>query len=223
MNAQSILDQLRSIIADLIKISLCNRQNFPSERTLPDGITEISFKGANKISSAMRNQPYVDIYDELERNDAYSIKMLDGALIQMLYRFAEGDVISHRLAFFPSPHLAEFQNEPEVYELDEIFADIVMKNIVPFPLRFDFDASDENFKELVHPKSHLTLGQYKNCRIPVTSPLTPFQFISFILRSFYNTAHRKYSHEIIEFAGGFADTIGGKERDVVHVQIPQEA
>ena len=33
----------------------------------------------------------------------YNIRMLDGALLQMCYRFQRDVVIEHRLGFFPSP------------------------------------------------------------------------------------------------------------------------
>ena len=144
--------------------------------------------------------------------------MPDGALIQIAYRFLGTELTGHRLAFFPSPYLEDFQNDPDIYEADEIFADIVAKNVVPFPLRFDFDSDDGRFKALHHPKSHLTLGQFQHCRIPVSAPLTPFQFLSFILRNFYNTAHRRYTAELSEDSGAFPETITGIESQVVHVR-----
>jgi hypothetical protein len=44
---------------------------------------------------------------------------------------------------------------------------------------------------MVHPASHLTLGQYENCRIPVSGPLGPNSFGMFILRNFYCRAYTK--------------------------------
>ena len=75
--------------------------------------------------------------------------------------------------------------------------DVIKKNIVPFPIRFDYDCRDEVVVNITHPKSHLTLGQYQNCRVPVSAPLTPYIFALFILRNFYNTAFNKYSEKII--------------------------
>ena len=149
------------------------------------------------------------------------MKMADGALIQMTYAFKREHLEQHRLAFFPSPSLEMFQNSPELYLDDEIYADIIAKNIVPFPLRFDFDARDELHAELEHPKSHLTLGQYKNCRIPVSAPLSPYRFMDFILRNFYNTAHGKYSDKLKPSAtSGFEESISAKEKKIVYLQVP---
>ena len=90
------------------------------------------------ISIAMKNIAYEEIYKKLEESNNYNIKMLDGSLIQMLYSFEYDKLVSHRLAFFPAPNLESFQNEPENYENDEIYADILGKNIVTFPIRFDY-------------------------------------------------------------------------------------
>src|SRR5256714_8639020 len=48
-------------------------------------------------------------------------------------------------------YLEEFQNNPEIYIADEMYAEVIMKNIVPFPLRFDFDSRTEVVRELEHP------------------------------------------------------------------------
>ena len=146
--------------------------------------------------------------------------MLDGALLQMMYLFDNGILHRHRLAFFPSPHLEEFQNNPEIYLEDERYADVVARNIVPFPLRFDFDASERTSQNHLHPKSHVTLGQYENCRIPVTAPLTPVRFVEFILRNFYYTAFSQVVDKYPGFGGSFADSITQSERRMVHIVIP---
>jgi hypothetical protein len=132
-----------------------------------------------------------------------------------MYRFHKNKIKNHRLAFFPSPYLEEYQNDPEIYETDERYAEILSKSIVPFPLRFDFDS---DLKKSDHPKTHLSLGQYKNCRIPVSAPLTPYNFISFLLRNFYNTAYRKYCDELTLYTEKFASRILKSEQCFVHIQ-----
>lgn len=143
--------------------------------------------------------------------------MIDGSLIQIMYSFHHEEITSHRLAFFPSPSLESFQNEPELYENDELYADVLAKNLVTFPLRFDFDSDVEKFIEIHHPKSHMTVGQYKNCRIPVSEPLTPEVFISFLLQSFYNTAYRRFSDEFTIGDYRFPHTITNNEKNILHL------
>jgi hypothetical protein len=215
-----IFRQIERLTEVLVGLSLCNHQNFPAKRNLPHGFCEIGISNHVDISSTLKNISYHEIYTELVRTQTYNLKMPDGAFVQMLYRFKDDLIESHRLAFFPSSTLDAFQNNPEIYLEDEIYADIVARNIVPFPLRFDFDNND--FIEIDHPKSHITLGQYKNCRIPVSSPLTPYQFILFILRNFYNTAFLKYSDKInLSESSIFKETIADSEKKIIYVQIPR--
>lgn len=169
------------------------------------------------LSVVLKNVKYEEVYKELYESKNYNLKMIDGALIQLLYDYKDSKLIAHRLAYFPSPFLYNFETEPEIYENDEIYADVIARNILPVPIRFDYDP--DRYVELHHPKCHLTLGQYKNCRIPICSPITPNNFMSFILRSFYNTAFRKYT-SILNFTSNlFEETITDSERKLIHMSI----
>ena len=211
--------QINDLIAYLVKVSLADDQCFAFQRPNGDSLVQVTFVGSEHISVAMRNLPYDEIYWNLVRERAYNVKMLDGALVQMMYLFADETLRRHRLAFFPAPHLEEFQNNPDIYQDDEMYADVIARNIVPFPIRFDYDVQ-EGQEELDHPKSHLTLGQYQNCRIPVTAPVMPFRFIEFILRNFYHTAFVGQADGLPVRNGSFAESIRSAERKVVHLVVP---
>ena len=217
MSPQQTLKQINELTQALVGLSLSNEQNFPTTNGKPNAAFEISVSTAAAMSVALKNVAYRDIYGELEKARCFNVKMIDGALVSLRYRFQAGAVREHSLSYFPSPDLEQFQNAPEIYLEDEIFADVVAKNIVPFPIRFDFSDDEEKFVDVHHPYSHLTLGQYKNCRIPVCSPLGPLAFGGFILRNFYNTAFRKYSAKFPTSKLGFANTITAKERKIPHV------
>jgi hypothetical protein len=224
ISPQNIYNQIQDITVNLILAELSAEQNFPSYDPEAKGDFDIiSYSGMKDLSIALKNIEYSELYIELDKNKEYNIKMIDGALLQLLYTFSKkskrkkSKLISHRLAFFPSPFLHDFQNEPELYETDEIYADIIAKNILPVPIRFDYDPS--NFKELEHPSCHLTLGQFKNCRIPVSAPITPNAFISFILRSFYNTALKKHTDTLDFSSDLFDETITTTEKKILHFAI----
>ena len=217
MTPQQTLKQVRELTEALVGLSLSNEQNFPSTHGDPNKLFEITVNNAASMSIALRNVAYRDIYRELEQERCFNFKMLDGALVSLRYRFRARAIYEHSLAYFPSPDLEHFQNDPELYLGDEIFADIIARNIVPFPVRFDFSADAKKFVEIHHPYSHLTLGQYENCRIPVSSPLSPLGFGGFILRNFYNTAFRKYSDEIPVSALAFGKTITANEQKIPHL------
>lgn len=217
MTPQQTLRQINELTQALLRLSLSNEQNFPTTHGRVKAAFEITVSTAAGMSVALKNVAYRDIYGELEKARCFNIKMLDGALIALRYRFRAGVICEHSLSYFPSPDLEHFQNEPEIYLEDEVYADVVARNIVPFPVRFDFSDDPEKFVDLHHPYSHLTLGQYENCRIPVCSPIGPLTFGGFILRNFYNTAYRKYSEKIPITKLKFANTITAKELKIPHV------
>ena len=218
--SNQIEKQVNDIVKYLVETGLADDQRFAFQRSGADNLVQVTFDKAEHVSEALRNRPYEEIYHSLAQERAYNAKMLDGALIQMMYAFVNGTLRRHRLAFFSAPHLEEFQNNPDIYQDDEIYADVIGRNIVPFPVRFDYDARDGHYRELIHPKSHFTLGQYQDCRIPVTAPMTPFWFIDFILRNFYHTASARYADRLPVQHGSFAESILPAERAVVHVTVP---
>lgn len=206
-----VVKQIRDITAKLTLVGMSDAFNFPFEK---DG--NIGIPGKPDLSISLKNIPYVDTYNSLNKTKSYNLKMIDGALIQMTYSFDQNDLLKHRLAFFPSPTLNEFQNNSEVYELDEIYADILERNVVTVPIRFDYDP--QNFVIREHPKSHLTIGQYKNCRIPISAPLSPNIFMDFILRNFYNTAQKKFVDDLdFDKKPIFGNCIDDLECELLHL------
>lgn len=217
MTPLQTLKQINKLTETLIGLSLSNEQNYPVTHGNHRTAFEITVSNAANMSIALKNVAYREIYGELERARCFNFKMLDGALVSLRYRFRAGDICEHSLSYFPSPDLEHFQNEPEIYLEDEMYADIIARNIVPFPVRFDFSDDETKFLDVHHPYSHLTLGQYQNCRIPVSSPLGPLAFGGFILRNFYNTAFRKFSDDISKSTLSFAKTITVNEQKVPHL------
>lgn len=219
-NSRQIAAEINRLVSYLVETGLADDQRFAFQRTVDGTLREVTFEGSEHVAFALRNRPYEEIYQHLLRQRAYNVKMLDGALIQMMYTFADEGLQRHRLAFFPAPHLEDFQNDPQVYLDDELHADVVARSVVSFPLRFDHHDEPDG-RELVHPKSHLTLGQYRDCRIPVTAPMSPFWFMDFVLRNFYHTAFLKYADRLPRQSGDFAPSIRPSEQAVVHLSVPE--
>lgn len=215
MGPQNILKQIERLTVDVIEAGICDAQNFPALTQKPGRISEIGISSVDN-SIFLKNIPYSEMYSELLKRKHYNLKMIDGALISLLYRFRNNDIIAHRLSFFPAPNLEVFQNEPELYLEDEIYLEFLDKRIVTVPLRFDFD-SGEAFVPVEHPKSHLTLGQYKNCRIPVSSAVSPYQFMEFILRNFYHTVQNKSCVKLTKYTDKFEKSIVSEEEALVHI------
>lgn len=191
MKLPDVRSQLGEVISRAIESGLSVKQFHPSfiEHAGQQLLGHLS-----NTSIALKNIKYSAIYAELEENDQYHIKLPDGGLLVFQYAFnaGTGELAKHRLCFFPSPKLPTMEEAPELYQDELSYADIILERIVRFPIRFDFDRA--NAKELVHPICHLTLGQFDNCRIPVSHPVSPNTFLLFVLRNFYANALKRSSN-----------------------------
>ena len=181
---------------------------------------EVTFPNAERISEALKSDDYRGMYRRLVQRRVYNAKMLDGALMQFMYEFSGRTLLRHRLAFLPAPHRDESRKAPKTYLGDELHGEVIARKVVPFPLRYDYDAREDPPRPVEHPLSHLTLGQYKHCRVPVSAPVTPHWFFDFIVRNFYHAAFRRYADEMPVSSTAFDETIVPEERRVIHVAIP---
>ena len=210
---------INKITTHLIALGVCDEQNFASE-TQTKNETQITFSGFSDVSIALKNVSYREIYEHLLEHKQFNFRMLDGGLIQLMYCFGSNqELLKHRLCYFPSPSFEAFQNDPELYQ-DEgnYYADVISKSILPVPVRFDFDIA--NFKELHHPACHLSLGQYKNCRIPIVSPICPANFLNFILRSFYNSVNSTELDLTVKLPYILMkETVTKKEKNILHLAV----
>jgi hypothetical protein len=218
---QTIHRDLAGLLARLIERGIADDQNFPLLRQLAADEWEVSFDGAEHVSIAISDIDYSIIYRELSEKRSYNVKLIDGGLLQLMYNFRAERLVRHRLAFYPSPSLRPFQEDPEAYLRDDLYLEIVSRHIVPFPLRFDFDEAAA--RDVVHPCCHLSLGDVKGCRIPVSAPLTPRWFAEFILRNFYQTDKHDFVSSLPDHCLHFNPTITTQERGLIYVSVPREA
>jgi len=137
-------------------------------------------------SAALSSVSYAELYAEQRELHAYNLRFLDGALVQMSYRFDAFGVVAHRLSYLPDPDLVPFDEDSDMYIQGLPFAEIVGPQRVIVPLRFDYDTKASANTPLKHPVSHLTLGQHTNCRIPASSLVPPTEFLQFVTSAFYH-------------------------------------
>ena len=216
MSPESVRKQIADLINRLLLTSIAVKQFQPSVRTTEGGAIQIGARPGTTI--AMRDIPYEDIYKELDSHDAYHVKLIDGGLLLFQYAFrSDSSLAQHRLAYFPSPVLPTVEEAPSLYEQDELYGDITTQNLVRFPVRFDY-APDQK-QDVLHPSSHLTLGQYEGCRIPVAGPIPPSSFGMFIIRNFYFRAYKKNKNKFDrrQLPIDRIETISDAERRVTHI------
>ncbi len=216
MDANTICGSIRKITSHLITVGISDSQNFPVISEDKKYIY-VNYSGFADASIALKNIDYSDIYEFMDQNKQYNIKLIDGGIIHLLFQFdRKMNLHKERLCYFPAPNYESFQNDPDLY-LDEsnFYADIVHKSILPVPIRVDYAPDDA--KEMEHPSAHLTLGQFKNCRIPLSAPLCPVTFMRFILSSFYNTAYHDFGFKMDRIS--YPLTITDNEKKMLHFSI----
>lgn len=216
---RKITKQIQSITSKLIESSFAIHHN-----NVANDSNTILWSGYKNISYTLKDQPYDEIYNECLSENAYNFLLLDGAIIQIMYELGRNNIIKHRLSYFPHPSILKYQDSPEDYEEltygNNLFSDISERKVITVPIRFDYDENDEVYKEKDHPYSHLTLGNYINCRIPVNKPITPNKFILFILRSFYLERYNEYFNDNdFKCEINLAITISRNETNLFHVVI----
>ena len=213
--------EIEEVTGFLMDAGLVDDQNFAARRPGLNGFVALE---ANYWVDAPRMQekiPYSDLYKVLKDSRSYDLKFLDGALVQFRFLFKDADTLTKsELRFLPSPNLSHYQDDPDLFLHDELYGDVVDKRTVTVPLRFDFDDSDGVVSDILHPASHLTLGQYPHCRIAVSSAITPHSFVEFILRSFYRGKSHLPTLGMPPRQVLMPLTITEGEQDLLHVALP---
>lgn len=199
---EKVFREVRKVTHELIRCGLAVEYNFPIMQK-----NDIVWEKYRDISMYLRNMEYGTIYKEIEEEHNFNIKLPDGGMLQFMYRFdGRGrDLSSHRLAFYPSPAFEIYQNDSDLYDADYIYGDVMNKNVLPVIIRADYSRVKPD-SEIHHLYSHMTLGGYKNCRIPVDRPIAPMQFAKFIMEHFYYVPSSR-----LEFNFDMQDTIKFEE------------
>lgn len=185
----TVKSEIQNITMELVRCGLAMEYNFP----VING-NDIIWTKYSDISCYLKNNKYAEIYKEIDEKNNYNFKMPDGGIFQLMYRFDNKSIISHRLAFYPSADYEIFQNDPSRYEEDFIYGDILNRSVLPVIIRADYNKGDVD-SNVHHPYSHITLGEYKNCRIPVNMPITPLKFVNFILEHFYSIPSVSFGYD----------------------------
>lgn len=215
-----IYQQIHQLTISFISKNISIAQSFPKKDK-----NDIVWQNYKNISFALKNLPYTELYKECVKEKAYNFMMIDYSIIQLMYRFdSKKNLISHRLAFYPNPYTKNFDEMPEEFENyyfgRTLFTENFEESNVVFPIRFDYDNDINKYVILDHPYSHLTLGNYINCRIPICSPITPFRFMHFILRNFYfKKFTENFTDDTFKCKNKFPQLLHKKETNLIHLNF----
>jgi hypothetical protein len=179
--------ELRTRIADLslklVETGLALQYNPP--KVLVQGARSIvSWSASSGFGDVMGRFATIYEYRSHVRNANYNVMLNDGALLQLSYSFERGNLVAHRLCFFPCPITFDPEEAVE-YSLEELLDGISLewqdRVRLRTPVRFDF-APDDATPD--HPESHLTMCE-EHCRISVHAPVSLGHFVRFVFRHFY--------------------------------------
>jgi hypothetical protein len=213
-NRTDINTQIRNLTQLLVEKSIVVSQNYPVY-----GENKITWANFQNLAFSLKDESYETIYENCKNAKDYNFMLIDGALIQMQYEFHRNNLVSHILSFYPNPNFENYQDNPEEFEElyfgTDLFTDMLEKKTIIFPLRFDYS---QVHNEIIHPKVHATFGNYRDCRIPISKPLSPNRFISFILRNFYHFKFIEENlHEEISLDLSFTEQVTNDEKKLLHL------
>lgn len=213
---KNIVKQFQVAARLFTELGIVNEINPPAQIS-KGNISEITMRNA-QFSLNQKEIPYRRLYQYLRQDRQYHFCMIDGALLLLLYRFKRNVLLSHRLSFFPYVQSVSFADEPDAYLEDNEYVRFADIRTMPCVLRFDYDVAA--FEPVKHPKSHLTLGQYEFCRIPVSAPMMPNQFFKLIIDCFYNNADHPCDSSKLKNDCLFAESLAETERRGIFLSVP---
>lgn len=82
---EKVFEEVRKATQELIRCGLAEEYNLPIMRN-----NEIVWGNYTDISLYLKNMEYKDIYGEIERSRNFNVKLPDGGILQLMYRF-DGD------------------------------------------------------------------------------------------------------------------------------------
>ena len=213
-----LYSEIKGLILFMVGKGLVINQRGPKRISSEGGLIKITFSGAEHLAAVSRNSSYEDVYQESVQRGVYSIIMFGGTLVQIQYEFKNRQLQRHRLAFLPNPIPDLLAPDTQEFAEEDDYTGKTAIVWPSAPLRFDFDL--DSHVDVLHPQSHLTLGNAKGCRIPVTHPLTPHSFIDFLLRNFFDSEQERYSNGLPARRRAFGKTISDAESKLIHICVP---
>jgi hypothetical protein len=178
------LKEFQRVNKVLLSHGLVHVTNFPVAKPLGGGRVRLASTARGDehaphlASGSLRERVLLD------EAGAFTLKMVDGALIQLMWEFDRAErLVKHRYAFLPSPISAPSDPNQEVMGLAERMGSLLEEVADELRLggafRIDFDAAAATD---VHPATHLTLfgAGLEEGRTPIKGPWCLTRFIHFV-------------------------------------------
>lgn len=148
---------------------------------------EITHENKSNESNILydRHLPIETIMDILLENKEYNLLLYDRSIIKYQLAIRNGKIYKERLIFIKKHNYLWTKDEINKKDIDDFGIDWFQEEIsIPIVIRIDYDS--ENYEDIIHPITHMTLSNYEECRIPMMGAVTLYNFVNFVLNFFYN-------------------------------------
>lgn len=144
---------------------------------------------ANKDSKNIMYSSFLDakgMLDDILDNRQFTVELYDKSIFQFECIVNDNKIEKMRMVFLKKDNIIWEIEKINLYESQEDEQDewFEISYGIPIMIRVDYDPSE--YVDKVHSKSHLTLSNSQNCRIPMKTYFMFSEFVEFILINFYN-------------------------------------
>lgn len=156
----------------------------------------------------------IDIYQKAIEFQDYNLFLPeDGSFFQFSI-----DGKSIRFAYFERPHnCMTYQDFLQSFDMSyddcgDIFYEDYNQYLIESPQKehitnFRYDYDETEYSEVIHPVSHLHIGQNNNVRLPLSKVLLPSSFVMLIIKQVYWEKFKNYSKNNDSFIDDYINEI----------------
>lgn len=185
MTPNELRNEIQRFIASAWDVGLARDSNISVSQAIGGRRYLVSWKNAEPLLIEGHYETSWRQYSRWIRNRQYSLLLADYSFLQISYVLKRGEIVKHRLVYYPCPVEIdpELAGELGIADYFELLRDseLLSRVRLEVPLRFEFDPDSAGSG---HPASHLHLSR-DCCRIPVYAPLSLGRFVRFIFCHFY--------------------------------------
>jgi hypothetical protein len=195
---------------------------------------ESEFDESDKAATEARKFYEKAEYTEINEFRNYTVKFIDGAVAQYFCQFKGEEIVRQRLTFYQSPWVRPYDSKHKEYdewikdaedigeETKILFGWEVFGHREIASVRIEY--APDQYKSVIHPKTHLHLSGCEGCRIPVGGPLGAATFFRFVIKNFYSEAWERLNERLVDVVDRkFDATIDAAENDHVSIGVPNVA
>lgn len=184
---KKIVQDFNFVINQLLKQRLYLDSNPLIVRDCEGSQEEITWSGKNgknyMFATSMKAK---DMLVKILDSTQFFIELYDKSIFQFECIVDNEEIKKIRMAYLKKDSKIWGVEELAFIESQEIVADEWFEKDYGMPIIIRIDYDPLEYKDIVHSKTHMTLFNVTNCRIPMKKYFMFSDFVSFILNTFYD-------------------------------------